>query len=181
MLMRKGWTLAATALVAIMALMSLGLGLVSACTFANGHESFEYDISPQEYAAREGAMKAGEQASFLISGGMMDIFVFNEDQYYSYVNLGKDEEGWKGAAAYKEFGVSSARFIFTAPSEGSYFLVIDNTVAGSDPGMAQKTISMDALYPFNAVDNSPPWPFLPLVIGGFVTFTLLVLVVYGRE
>jgi hypothetical protein len=40
---------------------------------------------------------------------------------------------------------------------------------------------MDALYPFNAVDNSPPWPFLPLVIGGLVTFTLLVLVVYGRE
>jgi hypothetical protein len=178
--MRKGWSVVATAFMASMVLMSLGLGMVSACTFANGHESFGYDISPQEYAAREGAMKAGEQASFVITGGVVDVFVFNEDQYYSYVNLGKDEAGWKGAAAYKSLGVSSAEFVFTAPSDGNYFLVIDNTVAGSDPGESQKTISMDVFFPFNATDNEPS-PFIPIMLVGFVSFTLLALVVFGRK
>ena len=169
----------ATAFVASMVLMGLGLGAVSACTFADGHESFEYDISPQEYAAREGAMKAGEQASFVIRGGAVDVFVFNEDQYFSYVNLGKDEAGWKGAAAYKVLGVSSTEFIFTAPSEGSYFLVIDNTVAGSDPGESQKAVTVDILFPLTT--ENEPSPFIPIMLVGFVSFTLLALVVFARK
>jgi hypothetical protein len=177
--MRKGWSVVATAFMASMVLMSLGLSVVSACTFANGHESFEYDISPQEYAAREGAMKAGEQASFVINGGTVDVFVFNPDQYFSYVNLGKDQAGWKGSAAYQALGVSSTEFIFTAPSEGNYFLVIDNTVAGSDPGESQKSVSMDILSPL-ATENEPS-PFIPIMLIGFVSFVLIALVAFARK
>ncbi|HUL39882.1 MAG TPA: hypothetical protein VLU38_06290 [Methanomassiliicoccales archaeon] len=171
----------ATAFLACMAVMSLGLGLVSACTFANGYENFEYQIAPQGYALREGEMKAGEQATFAISGGDVDVFVFTEQQYYSYVNLNQYEPGWNGLAVHKELGVSSTHFILTAPAQGNYYLVIDNTVAGSDPGMANKTISMDAIYPFSPIENSPPWPFLPVVLGGIVLFTFLVLAVYVKE
>lgn len=179
--MRKGWSLAATTFLTTMIMISLGLSMVSACTFANGHESFDYEISAQDFVAREGAMKAGEQAAFAIRGGVVDVFVFNEDQYYSYVNLGKDESGWKGAALHKELGISSTNFAITAPTEGVYFLVIDNTVAGSDLGNVQKSISMDAVYPFGEVDNSAPWPFIPMILAGLVTFTLLVLAVYSKE
>lgn len=181
MIMRKGWSSAVSAFLATMILFSLSLSVVSACAFANGHESFQYEISPQDYVAREGAMKAGEQAAFAIHGGVVDVFVFNEDQYYSYVNLGKDEIGWKGAAVFKELGISSTDFTVTAPVDGRYFLVIDNTVAGSDQGNVQKSISMDAFYPFGEVDNSAPWPFIPMIVTGFVVFTLLVLVVYSRK
>jgi len=179
--MRKGWSLAATAFMASMILISLGISMVSACTFANGYESFQYEISAQDYVAREGAMRSGEKATFAITGGYVDVYVFNENQFYSYVNLGKDVPGWIGTASYRELGVNSTDFIFTAPADGNYFLVIDNTVAGSDPGDVQKSINVDIVYPFSNVDNPAPWPFIPMILAGFVIFTLLVLVVYGRE
>ena len=178
--MRKGWSLTIAALVAGLVLVSLGIGTASACTFANGHESFQYDILAHAYAAREGSMKMGEQATFTIRGGVVDVYVFNEAQYYSYVNLGQYEDGWSGVAAYKEFEVSSTSFVFTAPAEGNYFLVVDNTVAGSDPGNLGKNMTVDIFYPFGESENDPV-PFLPIVLAGMVCFTLLVLVVFERK
>lgn len=178
--MRKGWSLTIAAFVAGLVLVSLGIGTASACTFANGHENFQYDISAHAYAAREGSMKTGEQATFTIRGGLVDIYVFNEAQLYSYVNLGQFEDGWVGVAAYKDFEVSSTSFVFTAPAEGSYFLVIDNTVAGSDLGNVEKNMTVDIFCPFGESENEPV-PFLPIVLGGIVLFTLLVLVVFERK
>lgn len=179
--MRRKLSLAATAFAATLALMTLGLGLVSACTFANGHDNFTYDLAEQRYAVREGALKAGEQAAFSIRGGAMDVFVFNEDQYYSYVDLGTGSAGWRGAAAYKSLGVSSVDFVFTAPAEGKYYLVMDNTVAGADPGANENSVILDVMYPYSNVDN-PAFPFyFPLVISGIAVFGLVVLAAFSRK
>jgi hypothetical protein len=39
---------------------------------------------------------------------------------------------------------------------------------------------MDVFFPFNATDNEPS-PFIPIMLVGFVSFTLLALVVFGRK
>ncbi len=169
------------AFIASMIIASLGSSGASASTFANGSESFHYDISPQSFAVREGAMKTGEKAFFAISGGMVDVYVFNGQQYYSYVNQGKYQSGWEGAAVFRDLGTSNSSFSFTAPADGDYVLVIDNTVAGTDPGNVQKSISMNVIYPFENVDNQAPWPFLAVVLVGIAGLALLVLVVFSRK
>lgn len=179
--MRSKLSLAAVALVASLALMTLGVGIVSACTFSDGHEQFQYDLDAQGYAVREGSMKMGEQVSFISRGGMMDVFIFNEDQYYTYVTVGSEKDGWQGAALHKDLGVLSSYAIFTAPTDGNYFYVIDNTVAGSDPGAAQKVITLDSVYPFSDVEDGPFPSYQMIVIGGLVIFALGILVVFSRE
>ena len=153
---------------------------MSACTFSDGHGQFEYDIDAQGYAVREGSMEMGEQVSFISRGGMMDVFIFNEEQYYTYVTVGIEREGWQGSALRKDLGVLSSYMVFTAPTDGNYFYVIDNTVAGSDPGESQKAITLDSVYPFSDVEDRP-FPFYQtIVFGGFVIFVLGVLVVFSR-
>lgn len=165
---------------ASLVLVSLS-GAVGACTFGEGHQEFEFTLGEQEFVAREGEMKSGDQVAFLSYGGMMDVFIFNEEQYFSYLNAGKERAGWRGAALFKDLGVVSSQTVFTAPMDGVYFYVIDNTMAGLDSGEEVKVVQHDSTFPF-AGEPAPAFPFyFPLFITGIVVFALAVLAFFSYD
>ncbi|MEM0449399.1 MAG: hypothetical protein QW520_06215 [Methanomassiliicoccales archaeon] len=152
-----------------------------ACDFGEGHQKFTYQIDEQEYVVRAGEMKKGEKISFISYGDMMDVFIFNQEQYFSYIEVGKESMGWKGAALFKDLGVVSSKTVFTAPDDGIYYYVIDNTIAGIDAGEGQKVIQHDSIFPF-APESRGPFPlYFPAVIAGLVLFTLGLMAYYSNE
>ena len=176
---KLSWTVLAVVLCAAF-LISVA-DVACACTFGERNQRFEYELGAQEFAVREGVMKAGERVSLVSVGGPVDVFIFNEVQYLSYTEVGRKSPGWRGAALQTELGTSSSQVVFTAPADGTYYYVIDNTVAGADPGDEAKSVTHDSLFPFGEYANEPFPFYLPLIIAGLVLFTLAVLTVFSYD
>jgi len=165
-------------------LMVLGLitilalpGMASAGTVAQGKIwTFTWSMAPESYTPYSGNLSAGGEMAFAISSDhTIDVFVFNQAQYDQYLATGIDTPGYDGPAIHSYLDTTRVEALLTAPATDRYYLVIDNTVAGADPGTSSKAVTLQIVYPITAIVTDALALFgAMLLICGIILLVILI-------
>lgn len=133
------------------------------------------NLSPDSYVPYSGNLSKGEQTAFaLTSDAPIDVFAFNQSQYDNYSATGRLTPGYSGPAVWSALGVTNVEALLTASSSDRYYLVIDNTVAGEDPGSAAKTVDLQIIYPISPIETNSLALFVSLLaICGIVLLAVM--------
>ncbi len=141
-------------------IIALGLALMmilpspaSAGTSTSGRVwTIPITLQPNTFNVHAGNITAGEKTAFaLTSDGAVDVFIFNQSQYDQYKIIGITTPGYEGPAVYTAFATTRVEAILTADTSGTFYLVIDDTVAGHDPGTSQRDAVLKIVYPLSAI------------------------------
>lgn len=118
-------------------------------------------------------VSSGEQIAFNIgSSQQFDLFIFNQQQFNDYVAIGIHTSGYNGPAQWTSLGTFGAATSFGAQTSGKYYLVLDNTIAGVNPGNTSKTIDVGVIFPYTPA-SSNDLPF----ISALVIIAVLVIII----
>jgi hypothetical protein len=140
-------------IVSALLFMTVVPGQAAAGTSTNGRIwTIPMTLNPDTYNVHAGNITAGEKTAFAItSDGPIDVFVFNQSEYDQYKTTGIVTPGYEGPAHYTAFATTSSEAILTAETSGTYYLVLDNTPAGLDPGTSQRNAVLKIVYPLSAI------------------------------
>lgn len=174
--MPKNSRMLATLLVSIM-MACVAIASVTSVARADDPNYIQLDVSlsANDYKSFSGNLTKGERVAFNIgSDQQFDFFIFDSSQFELYQTNGRFISGYPGPAIFSSLGTFGIQDVFTAPTDGQYYIVLDNTVAGVNQGDVGKTIDVGVAYPYNP-NTSSGYPWLSiLLVGGLLVVVIVV-------